>query len=98
MDNNVWNTLSFCRLLDDTFPKDGSKHTTGVDDFHILVKSISPNYNYDDVSVEVETLRSISLLKINYGVNRISLRDEELAVMAWVKMWPKATQDNFRAV
>ena len=97
LDNTVWNTQTFCRLLEDTFPKDRSKLTRGVDDFHILVKAVPPNYDYDDVLVEIETLRAIRILVTNYGDSRISLRDEELAVQTWIKMWSKATQDNFKA-
>ena len=97
LDNDVWNTHSFCRLLEETFPKDGTKVSRGVDDFHILVKNVNLNYHYDDVSAEIGTLRSIRFLVTNYGESRISARDEELAVGTWIKMWSKATQDNFKA-
>ena len=36
-------------------------------------------------------------MKTNYGLSRITLKDEELAVISWIKQWSKGTQDNFRA-
>ena len=36
-------------------------------------------------------------MKTIYGLTRNTLKDEELAVVSWIKQWPKATQDNFRA-
>ena len=95
LDNTVWNTQSFVKLLEETFPIDGAKGSRGVDDFYNKVKSIIPAYDFDDRSVEVETVRSIAILRTNYGATRITSKDEELAVISWIKMWPKATQDNF---
>ena len=92
-----WNTNTFCKLLEETFPIDGAPSSHGVDDFYNKVKKITPDYDFDDLKVEINTIRAISILRINYGIDRITLKDEELAVIAWIKMWPKATQDNFRA-
>jgi hypothetical protein len=94
----VWNNLSFCELLEETFPeKDMNFKDSGCSDFHFRIAQIEPEFSFDDSTKWIDFVRKVKILVDQYGKANISAKDEQLAVETFKRNWSKQIQANFNA-
>jgi hypothetical protein len=71
LDTSVWNNVTFCKLLEETFPKESSFKGATSDDFHLRIAQIEPEFSFDDTSKLIDFVRKVKVLVEHYGKHRI---------------------------
>jgi hypothetical protein len=94
--DTFWDNASFLHLLEMTFPDKATNHYGSLaDDLHLRIALIDPGFSFDDDSKWMDFCRKILLLIHQYGADRISKKDEELAVKAFIRKWSRSIQLSF---